>query len=74
MLIHRHGPHYFRTRDRGVVRYLSRFTDWLPARYEVRRRAGVALYPAAVGVVEIDALHLDYYRATTLTRTGMGHG
>jgi len=42
------------------------------ARYEARRRSGVALYPAPVGVVERDALYLNYYRATT--PTGMAHG
>jgi UDP-galactopyranose mutase len=28
VLIHRYGPHYFRTNSSRVVRYLSRFTEW----------------------------------------------
>src|SRR5436853_491694 len=36
VLVHRYGPHYFRTDDAGLLAYLSRFTDWLPARYVTR--------------------------------------
>ena len=39
------------------------------ARYEARQRAGVALYPANLGGVEIDALHHGSYRTTTTTPT-----
>lgn len=28
VLIHRYGPHYFRTNSSLIVRYLSRFTEW----------------------------------------------
>ena len=34
--IHSYGPHYFRTDDEAVVRYLSRFTQWTPCIYKVR--------------------------------------
>ena len=35
VLLHRYGPHYFRTNSQRIVDYLSRFTDWLPAHYRV---------------------------------------
>ena len=35
VLVHRYGPHYFRTNSRAVVAYLSRFTDWYPVDYKV---------------------------------------
>lgn len=35
VLIHRHGPHYFRTNSDEVVNYLGQFTDWLPVDYKV---------------------------------------
>src|SRR5262245_33244394 len=38
--IHQYGPHYFRTNDAAVVRYLSRFTDWIPANYLVKSCVG----------------------------------
>jgi hypothetical protein len=44
------------------------------ARYEARRRVGVALYPANLGGVEIDALHHGSYRTTTRTPTWICDG
>jgi len=35
VLIHTYGPHYFRTDNPEVVVYLSRFTDWRPASYQI---------------------------------------
>lgn len=35
VLIHRYGPHYFRTNSRRVVDYLSRFTDWHHVEYKI---------------------------------------
>jgi UDP-galactopyranose mutase len=34
--IHSYGPHYFRSDDEAVVRYLSRFTQWTPCIYKVQ--------------------------------------
>ncbi len=36
VLIHRYGPHYFRTNSQRVIDYLSRFTEWHPVEYKVR--------------------------------------
>ena len=36
VLIHKYGPHYFRTNSQKVVDYLSRFTEWQPTSYEIR--------------------------------------
>lgn len=54
VLVHRHGPHYFRTRDRGVVRYLSRYTDWIPAHYEVRSLARGRLFPFPINLTTLE--------------------
>lgn len=35
VLIHRYGPHYFRTNSDRVVAYLSQFTEWRPVDYRV---------------------------------------
>jgi len=35
VLVHHYGPHYFRTNSDRVIRYLSRFTEWLPVDYGV---------------------------------------
>ncbi|HYG14688.1 MAG TPA: UDP-galactopyranose mutase [Bacteroidia bacterium] len=33
LLVHKYGPHYFQTNDLEVVKYLSKFTAWIPAEY-----------------------------------------
>lgn len=35
VLIHRYGPHYFRTNSPKVRTYLSRFTQWHPVAYRI---------------------------------------
>jgi UDP-galactopyranose mutase len=54
VLIHRYGPHYFRTNDENLLRYLSRFTDWVPATYEVRSLVGGRLYPFPINLTTLE--------------------
>ncbi|MBY0232204.1 MAG: FAD-dependent oxidoreductase [Gemmataceae bacterium] len=54
VLVHRYGPHYFRTRDERLVRYLSRFTDWIPANYEVRSLAKGRLHPFPINLTTLE--------------------
>jgi UDP-galactopyranose mutase len=35
-LIHRYGPHYFRTNSPRIVEYLSRFTEWHHVSYQIK--------------------------------------
>ncbi len=35
VLVHKYGPHYFRTDKPAVLDYLSRFTAWQPANYQI---------------------------------------
>ncbi len=35
VLVHRKGPHYFRTNSDKIVEYLSKFTEWQPTNYRV---------------------------------------
>jgi UDP-galactopyranose mutase len=50
VLIHHYGPHYFRTRDRGVFRYLSQFTDWVPAYYVIQSLTQGQLFPFPINL------------------------
>jgi len=50
VLVHNYGPHYFRTNDADLLAYLSRFTDWVPARYEVRSLVRGRLYPFPINL------------------------
>jgi UDP-galactopyranose mutase len=62
VLVHAYGPHYFRTDDEAVLRYLSRFTEWLPARYVVRAQVGGRLYPFPIN---LDTLEQFFGRSFT---------
>jgi UDP-galactopyranose mutase len=35
ILLHRYGPHYFRTNSDRIVEYLSQFTEWHPVEYKI---------------------------------------
>ena len=35
VLVHKYGPHYFRTNSSRIVEYLSRFTEWHPVDYRI---------------------------------------
>ncbi len=35
ILLHRYGPHYFRTNSQLVIDYASQFTDWHPVDYKI---------------------------------------
>lgn len=36
VLIHRYGPHYFRTNNKALLDYLSKYTSWIPGNYFVK--------------------------------------
>ena len=35
VLVHKYGPHYFRTNNIKILKYLSKFTMWIPGKYIV---------------------------------------
>jgi UDP-galactopyranose mutase len=45
VLIHKYGPHYFRTDSDKVFQYLSKFTKWRPCKYRIRVFIDGELYP-----------------------------
>jgi UDP-galactopyranose mutase len=50
ILIHRYGPHYFRTNSKQLLEYLSRFTSWIPGNYIVKSKARGRLYPFPINL------------------------
>ena len=34
-IVHKYGPHYFRTNNKNIINYLSKFTKWIPGKYIV---------------------------------------
>ncbi len=45
VLVHKYGPHYFRTNSKKVFDYLSNFTDWRFYEYRIRSYVNGKLYP-----------------------------
>jgi UDP-galactopyranose mutase len=60
VLVHNYGPHYFRTRDESLLKYLSQFTDWIPARYEVKSLVRGELFPFPINLTTLE----QFYRRT----------
>ncbi len=54
VLVHRYGPHYFRTDDASLLRYLGRFTDWIPGNYVVKSLVGGRLYPFPINLTTLE--------------------
>jgi UDP-galactopyranose mutase len=54
VLVHPYGPHYFRTSDPALLAYLGRFTDWRPARYEVRSLVRGRLFPFPINLTTLE--------------------
>ncbi|HEY1191278.1 MAG TPA: UDP-galactopyranose mutase [Gemmata sp.] len=50
VLVHNYGPHYFRTDDESLLRYLSRFGEFQPARYEVKSQVRNELFPFPINL------------------------
>jgi UDP-galactopyranose mutase len=36
VLVHRYGPHYFRTNAQRIIEYLSKYTQWHPVGYTIK--------------------------------------
>ncbi|MFM7152472.1 MAG: UDP-galactopyranose mutase, partial [Gemmataceae bacterium] len=54
VLVHRYGPHYFRTNNSDLICYLSQFTDWIPAKYEVRSFVRGQLFPFPINLTTLE--------------------
>lgn len=54
ILIHKYGPHYFRTDFEDVYKYLSRFTSWREHRYKVKVRIKNKLYSFPVNLATLE--------------------
>ncbi len=53
VLIHRYGPHYFRTNNEELLQYLSEFTDWIPGDYFVKASTRGELFPFPINLLTL---------------------
>lgn len=54
VLIHKYGPHYFRTNDENLVKYLSDFTEWIEGNYYVTSEFKEESYPFPINKLTIN--------------------
>lgn len=54
VLIHKYGPHYFRTNDENLLTYLSQFTEWIPGNYIVKSCVHGQLYPFPINLTTLE--------------------
>ncbi|MFV0472181.1 MAG: UDP-galactopyranose mutase [Paludibacteraceae bacterium] len=54
ILLHRYGPHYFRTNNRLLVEYLSQFTEWIDGKYYVKSSYEGKLYPFPINLTTLE--------------------
>ncbi len=53
VMIHRYGPHYFRTNKQELLDYLSAFTEWIPGNYIVKSSVNDTLYPFPINLLTL---------------------
>lgn len=56
VLIHKYGPHIFRTSSERVLSYLSRFTDWHPYEHRVLAEVGEEFVPVPFNLTSLERL------------------
>jgi len=57
VLVHKYGPHYFRTNNRRVFDYLSQFTDWHYCQYKILAFVDGRLVPLPINLDTINTLY-----------------
>jgi len=64
VLIHTYGPHYFRCNNIFLLRWLSKFTTWIPGRYYVRAKVGRDLIPLPISLSTMTTLKGSFFSST----------
>lgn len=75
ILIHKYGPHIFRTDDKEVWNYMSRFTQWIDYQHKVLAYVCGKLYPMPINLDTINGVLganynsedvLDYFKSVSI--------
>jgi len=53
LMIHQYGPHYFRTNNEELLKYLSEFTTWIQGDYIVKSSTDGELYPFPINLTTL---------------------
>lgn len=74
VLVHKYGPHLFRTNSPRVLSYISQFTDWHPYQHRVLANVQDQLIPVPFNLTSIERLLPDsaeQLKAMLITEFGM---
>lgn len=66
VLIHKYGPHIFRTNNKKVWQYMSRFTEWLDYQHKVLAYAQGHLFPIPINLDTVNSLLGTNYTSETV--------
>lgn len=53
LMIHRYGPHYFRSNNKSLIEYLTHFTEWIPGNYIVKSSTNGELFPFPINLLTL---------------------
>ncbi len=68
ILVHKYGPHYFRTNNQAVWDYLSRFTPWHPVQYRILAFVDGQLVPFPINLDTVNGLFGTRYDSAGLDK------
>ena len=54
VLLHRYGPHCFRTWDKSLLDYMGRFTEWIPGNHRVQALHKNRLFPIPINLTTLE--------------------
>jgi UDP-galactopyranose mutase len=54
VLIHKYGPHLFRTHKKEIVDYLSKYTDWIDGDYRVEAYVEGSYLPVPINRITLE--------------------
>jgi UDP-galactopyranose mutase len=54
ILLHRYGPHCFRTWDKALLDYLGNYTEWIPGNHRVQALHKGQLYPIPINLTTLE--------------------
>lgn len=66
ILIHKYGPHIFRTSDKEVYKFLSRYTEWEEYQHRVLTYVAGSFYPMPINLDTVNELLGSNYSSENL--------
>ncbi len=63
LLYHKYGPHYLRFKNKNTLKYLSKFTKWIPGNYIVKSVVDNKLYPIPINLETLENFFQKKFRS-----------